>query len=361
MSRVLVATAADDVAEPDSEVTVALVAPDDGSWAVGDPGSATVRVADAGARAASVLAQGRRDGAAALLRRHAQRFSQLTSDAALGRLDGSREASTLGVDADDDGVTANGDAAMALLSGWDGWISMRYSDLGGSADGSVWDVYAGADRLGADGRTVYGGLIGYEPGRVTSKGAQLEADHVQLGLYGAHRLSGTLTVDGALGWGRGKGDLSLVGGRQPVTASHRSERFAVRGDLTGDVGWSGDGFLVEPQVGVLYAQEDLDALTDSAGGVAPEERLWLARLGFGPKVTWSQGDRAVHGKLRVNLDAHNLDASGDDREEVSALLELGHRWQIDARNALDLSGSVDGLGADGFSSMSFGLTYEAQF
>ena len=347
--------------ESDSEVTVA-VSPGGGYQVHPENNplsSATVTVVDAGE--VSVLAEGRRVGAASLLRRHVQRFSQLTSDVALGRLDGDPRTSTVDVDVGDGGVSANGDVAMALPSGWDGWASVRYSKLNGSADGSVWDVYAGADRLGADGRTAYGVLLGYEPGRVTAEGVRLEAGHVQLGLYGAHRLSETLTVDGAVGWGRGKGDLSLVEGA-PVTASYRSERIAVRGDLTGDFGWGGEGLRVEPQIGLLYAEEGLDAFTDSTGSEAPEERLWLARLGLGPKVTWSLGEGGtMHGKLRVNLDAHNLDSDEGRTEEVSASLEVGHRWRIDKGSTLDLSAGFDGLGSGWFSSGTVGLRYEARF
>ncbi len=356
-----VKTANDGSTEPNSEVTVAVLPGGDSYHVhpVDNPlSSATVEVVDAGE--VSVLAQGRRVGAASLLRRHVQRFSQLTSDVALGRLDGGHRTSTVDVDVGDGGVTANGDVTVALLSGWDGWASVRYSKLDGSADGSVWDVYAGADRLGADGRTAYGVLLGYEPGRVTAEGVRLEAEHVQLGLYGAHRLNETLTVDGAVGWGRGKGDLSLVEGA-PVTASYRSERIAVRGDLTGDFGWGGEGLRVEPQIGLLYAEEGLDAFTDSVGSEAPEERLWLGRLGLGPKVTWSLGNGTMHGKLRVNLDAHNLESDGGRTEDVSASLELGHRWRIDKGSSLDLSAGFDGLGSDWFSSGTVGLRYEARF
>ena len=353
-----VTTADDGIAEPDSRVTVA-VSQGDGSYEVGDPGSATVTVADAGG--GSVLAQGRHVGAASLLRRHVQRFSQLTSDVALGRLEGNARTSTGDVRVDRDGVAATGDVTVDLPSGWDGWASFRYSRLGGSLDGDVWDVYAGADYLGADGLAAYGALIGYEPGLVTSDGVRLEAGHVQLGVYGARRLSDALTLDGALGWGRGEGDLALVGGSYPVTASYRSERFVVRGDLTGDFGWGGDNLRVEPQIGLLYAQENLDAFTDSLGGATPSDRLWLARVGLGPKLTWSRAGSTTHGKLRVNLDAHNLEAPGDDREEVSASLELGHRWRIDERSSFDIAVSFDGLGSDWFASNSFGLTYEIQF
>ena len=143
-----VTTADDGIAEPDSRVTVS-VSRGDGSYEVGDPGSATVTVADAGGD--SVLAQGRQIGAASLLRRHVERFSQLTSDVALGRLEGNARTSTGDVRVDQDGVAATGVAAVGLLSGWDGWTNFRYSRLSGSSDGDVWDVYAGADYLSMDG------------------------------------------------------------------------------------------------------------------------------------------------------------------------------------------------------------------
>ena len=147
----------------------------------------------------------------------------------------------------------------------------------------------------------------------------------------------------------------------PVTASYDSERLLVRGDLTGDFGWGGAVLRVEPQLGLLYAEETLDGFTDDMGGVAPSERLWLARLGLGPKLTWSLENAVTHARVRVNLDSHNLGRTDETRERVSALLELGHRRQIDDRGSLELSAAVDGLGSSRFVSLSFGLKYELKF
>ena len=97
------------------------------------------------------------------------------------------------------------------------------------------------------------------------------------------------------------------------------------------------------------------------GGATPSDRLWLARAGLGPKLTWSRPNSATLGKLRMNLDANDLEALGDDREDVSVSLELGHCWQIDERSSLDVAVGFDGLGSDWFTSNSFGLTYELQF
>ena len=353
-----VATGSDGVAGPDSEVTAAL-AGGDGSYAVGRPDSATVAVSDGGGE--SLLAEGRRLGAASLLRRHVQRFSQLTSVAALAGLEGVRPPSTANLRTDGDGLAASGDFGLDLPSGWDGWGSVRYSKLAEATDGGVRDFYMGGSRLGADGRSVYGALVGFESAPVTSRGVRLDATHTHLGLYGARRFGEALTLDGALGWGRGDHDLSLVGGLYPVEATHRSTRLVARGDLTGDFGWGTAGLRIEPQLGLLYAGEDLDAFTDTLGGVARGERLWLTRLGFGPKLTWRRGIGATRARLRVNFDAHNLGPSGEDREEMSAELEVGHRRRLGARGSLDLSAGVDGLGSDWFSSTSFGLTYEGAF
>jgi len=330
-----------------------------GSYELGRRVSATVVIVDAGG--ASVLAKGRRLGAASLLRRHVQRFSQLSSDMALGRLERRRDGSTLDIRASEAGVTVDGDLTFELRSGWEGWGSLRYSRLSGSAEGAVWDFYAGADYRSADGRMVYGALIGYEPGRVTSDGVELEARYIQVGLYGARRLSETLTLDGALGWGRGRNDLSLVESAYPVTASYRSDRFVVRSDLTGDFGWGGGSLRVAPQIGILYAQERLGSFTDSVGGVAGGDQLWLARIGFGPQLTWSLPKSTTHARLRVNMDAHNLEASGERREEISAAFELGHQWRFTEDSSLDLSASFDGLGAGWFSSNTLGLQYQLNF
>ena len=97
-----------------SRVTVA-VAPMDGSYEVGRPDSATVAVA--ASAPASVLAQGRRDGAASLLRSHARRFSGLTSEVALRRL-GEGRAPPVETVAEDPEAVPDAAPRAVLLSVW---------------------------------------------------------------------------------------------------------------------------------------------------------------------------------------------------------------------------------------------------
>ena len=354
-----VATVDDGADEPDSVVRVALME-DTATPARYGLGAASRAAVTVLAGDVSRLRDGRRAGAAALLRRHVQRFSQLTSDVALGRLEGGRGPSDVDVHVTNETRKGQAELSFGLRGGWEGWSSLRYSRLGGTADGEVWDAYFGADYRSGDGRSVYGMLLGYEPGRVTSEGVLLDARHVHLGFYGARRLSETLIFDGAVGWGRGWNDLSMAFGPEALTASYRSERLTARGDLTGDFGWGSGPLRVAPQIGLLYAEERLGAFTDSVGGAAEADELWLARVGFGPRLTWTLTDSVTHMRLRVNLDAHNLDQSGARREEVSAAFEAGHGWQIDERSSLDLSGSVDGLGSGWFSSGSLGVQYQRQ-
>ena len=102
-----VATTEDRAHEPDSRVTVAVS--EGAGYAVGEPGSATVSVADSSR--VSVLTPGRRGGASALLRRHADRFSQLTSDLTLGRLQARR--APVADARDDEAMAAVGVAGIA--------------------------------------------------------------------------------------------------------------------------------------------------------------------------------------------------------------------------------------------------------
>lgn len=130
---------------------------------------------------------------------------------------------------------------------------------------------------------------------------------------------------------------------------------------TGDVGWGGGGLRVEPQLDLLYAQEALDGFIDSLGHDAPSEQLRRVRLGFGPKVTWELDESTTFGTLRVNLESHNLESAEDRSKDISASLELGHRWEIDGARVLDLSAHVDGLGMGWFTSLSLGLRYVMEF
>ncbi len=84
-----VATVDDGADEPDSVVRVALME-DTATPARYGLGAASRAAVTVLAGDVSRLRDGRRAGAAALLRRHVQRFSQLTSDVALGRLEGGR-------------------------------------------------------------------------------------------------------------------------------------------------------------------------------------------------------------------------------------------------------------------------------
>ena len=259
-------------------------------------------------------------------------------------------------------MVADSEVRTGLPLGLEGWGSFRYSMLNHAADEGVWDLYAGADYL--FGNTVFGFLAGYEPGRLTSEGVRLEAEHVQFGLYGGHRLGGALILDAAAGYGRGAGELSLPGGSgRPVTATYDSDRLAIRIGVTGDFGWGGDSWRIEPQLELLHTEEDLGAFTDSLGAVAPADRLWLTRLGFGPRLVWTRGNSTTRANLRANLDTHSLGSEDATAEanQWSGAIQLGHGWQPHDRISLDFSGSYDGLGSEWFSSSSLGLNLRWRF
>ena len=162
-----VATVDDRSPEPDSLVTAA-VSEGGGSYEAGRPGSATVVVADGGGP--SVLGEGRRSGAASLLRRHVERFSRLTSDLALGRLDEGRRAASSDAGADGEGAVSDGAAAGGSPSVRadggvkDGGAAGRGARTPGGAAGTGTvrggESGAGGDALAADGGVKDGGAAG---------------------------------------------------------------------------------------------------------------------------------------------------------------------------------------------------------
>ncbi len=295
----------------------------------------------------SGLTEARRESAATLLRRYADRFASISSGAALTRLQGLAPPTTVNaqISALSHKVDAGWTGEGAKDSGWSGWSRLFYGWVEGPGDGAVYDLYLGVDWRAPDGRYVIGGLLGHEGAdlRLDDGEGRFRSQISMIGIYGATYLSDALILDGALAYGFGRPELSQDG----VTAKYETERFTIRADLTGGISWSEGAVVVEPQAGVLHVWERLGAFTDSKDASGAAETLRLTRLGFGPRLTWALPRGTFTGRARLNWDWHNLDGDGDKVSDISASLDARLRYHLEGGLSAEFFGAADGIGLSG--------------
>ena len=301
--------------------------------------------------AESILEAPRREEATVLLRRHVDRFASVSSEAALGRLQGLAPPTTVNaqISARSHKLDASWTDDRAKDSGWAGWSRLFYGWVEGPGDGTVYDLYLGVDWRAPDGRYVIGGLLGHEGAdlRLDDGGGRFRSRITQVGVYGATYLSDALILDGALAYGFGRPELSMVEGGNEVRAKYDTKRFTIRADLTGGISWSEGAVVVEPQVGVLHVQEKLGAFTDSTGAPGAAETLRLTRLGVGPRLTWALPNGVFTGRARLNWDRHNLEGDGDKVSDLSASLDARLRYDLEGGLSAEFFGAADGIGLSG--------------
>ena len=332
-------TAIDD----DNDETIIISATHDGAAL----GSVTITIIDDD----SALGVPRNKMAAIMLRRHADRFPEVSSAAALGRLLGLAQPTTVNAQfsARSHKVDASWADEGAKDSGWAGWSRLFYGWFEGPGDGTVYDLYLGVDWRAPDGRYVIGGLLGHEGAnlRLDDGGGRFRSQISLIGLYGATYLSEMLILDGALAYGFGSPEVSQGEGDNEVRAKYDTERFTIRADLTGGISRHEGAVVIEPQLGVLHVRERLGAFVDSNGSQAAAETLRLTRLGFGPRLTWALPGGVFIGRARVNWDRHNLDGDGDQVSDISASLDARLRYDLDGGLSAELFGAADGIGLSG--------------
>ena len=299
----------------------------------------------------SGLTEARRESAAILLIRHADRFPEVSSSAALTRLQGLAPPTTVNaqISARNHKLDASWNGDGAKDSGWAGWSRLFYGWVEGPGDGAVYDLYLGVDWRAPDGRYVIGGLLGHDGAnlRLDDGEGRFRSQISMIGIYGATYLNDALILDGALAYGFGRPKLSMVEGGDRVTAEYDTERFTIRADLTGGISWSEGAVVVEPQAGVLYVRERLGAFTDSTGAPGAAETLRLTRFGVGPRLTWALPNGVFTGRARLNWDRHNLDGDGDKVSDISASLDARLRYHLEGGLSAEFFGAADGIGLPG--------------
>lgn len=304
----------------------------------------------------SALSAPRREGAAAALRYHIDRFQRLSSSIAMSRLESerARELQASGVDGIDQFSFVSGFSDTASRSV--AWGAMSYGRIAGDVDGKIVDGYAGFDVLGSTGNHVLGWMVGYEDVDAEVGEADYDSGHFQTGTYGAFRFGEDMVFDGAITWGTGHPKVRAG----TVQAKSRSERMVMRADLTGGLEWQFADVSVESQVGALYARQNLKEFRDSGGATGPSDRVSVGRLQAGALMRWTFRNVRFTGNPRLYWDNHRF---GEERQRDLAM-SMGGRASIDtvALGEVNVHGAVDGIGIAGhYRSYILGIEFKRSF
>ena len=344
----------------------------------------------------SVLADVRRAGSFAMLRRSSDRFSRLTGDIVSSRLRGGRFSNVnensgfrttvrefaggLRGTRSPDGpnkLGLKGGADPAGKGGWDVWVSVNGAKLSGVAEGSVFDIYAGVDTIVAPGILI-GVLASYEAGDLETSGTGdlpgegaytggFDSKGYSVGAYAGLRLLDDLTLDLAGSYGRLSPEISAVfrddGNKdEAITGAYEARRMLLSGHLTGRAVFG--NLLLSPQVGLIYARENQDGFTDSTNAEALAATLEFARIEFGTTLAYDFDLKPEHGAMGVTLTAtgrSDFIRPDDVANQYSLAVRLGLEWVNTAGLSFRLEGGTDGIGLDDYESYDANATVTVPF
>ncbi len=325
----------------------------------------------------SVLADVRRIGSFALLRRNSDRFARLTGDVVGARLNGGRFSRVT----ENESVRAT---AHELAGGhntgsandkqdWNVWISAAGAKLRGDADGTASDVYVGADYTVVPG-LVIGVLGSYELGDLKTKGfgdlpgeggyaGRFDSKGWSVGAYLGARLLDDLVFDVAGSYGQFSPEVSAMfqQGRK-ITGTYDAGRYLVSGHFTGRAAYG--NLVVSPQVGFLYAREEQDSFTDSSNAVARRDTLELGRAEIGTTFTYDFGFMPEFGALGATVTATgraDIVSPDETSKKASAAVRLGLEWQSTFGFAMKLDGGLDGIGLGGYEAYDGSVSFKVDF
>ncbi len=172
----------------------------------------------------------------------------------------------------------------SIRQGLDVWVEGHYTSYDDDSgtinrDGDVGIVYVGADKLITT-NTLVGLMIQYDwADEESAQNTDVDGNGWMFGPYMSTRLGKSLFFDLRAAWGESDNDSNSNG----VTGSFDTERWLVRGNLTGN--WQRGNWRFTPSVGITYAEEDIDSFTDSNGTFNASNTVELGRLTFGPEIS----------------------------------------------------------------------------
>ena len=252
----------------------------------------------------------------------------------------------------------NGDASTSGYStpAWNAWIKGNWNIYDGTNfDGHTIDVMAGLDYRYSD-TTIIGLLGGYGVSDfdVVSSGADgsFKGDSYSFGPYIGMKLSEHIKFKALAAYTFS--DYANASGT--TNGEFDAHRATIMAELTGT--WNYDAFFVSPGIRFVYAQENQDGYTDSAGTTHSSLVIRAGRISIGPKIGYThkyQDGGSFRPWLALNGE---YDFSNQDIEasaglpDLSDVLSARFKAGFDATTAtgisLSLQGNVSGIGSDQF-------------
>ena len=224
------------------------------------------------------------------------------------------------------------------------------------ADMSPWDNY------------VFGVAIGYDTTDIDTEfnNGQQDLDALTIVPYLAIGLSEALDVDFNLSMDMSTGystvdidQFSVTGGVR-VTSSTSSDRFFWATNI--NAGQEMGDFYVSGRAGILYAVDEVDGFTDSAGTTVGDIRSELGRITAGGGISYLWGDSFepfVDAVYRYDYSLTESTVAGHPNDDTDIQVSMGLNYFGDS-----WSGSISydrTFGRDDFDENSIGLTIRGDF
>ena len=250
---------------------------------------------------------------------------------------------------------------------FDIWIDMKFASFRDKAKGiQDLDGHFGILTLGADyvisSNFLAGISVQYDSMSQSSESklAEVSGQGWMAGPYATVRLSDNLFLQGRAAWGRSSNEVSPF---MTYTDAFSTQRWLVSSTLTGR--WGAGPWTFQPSASLSYIEDVSESFADTFGAVIPEVTTQLGQAKAGPEVSYRYqlGNTFVvephagaqliwnfgGGTTSDLFGPVNGDNAGPDG--VRGRAEVGLRATVNGGIGLDVSGSYDGIGSDGYSAI----------
>jgi outer membrane autotransporter protein len=251
---------------------------------------------------------------------------------------------------------------VSRSNAFDVWIEGKYASFSNSDSGADLDGHFGLLTIGADyvvsPKLLLGALVQFDSmsEHSDSLATDVSGNGWMAGPYATLRLSDHLFLQARAAWGQSSNEVSPF---LTYTDNFDSTRWLVSSALTGY--WTSGPWSFKPLLSATYMEDTADSYVDTFGAVIPEvtSRLGQAKAGAEVGYRHTLGNGLVlepHAGLQVIWNfADDTDAAGFGPIDpdnagpagVRGRAELGLRATTESGISLDVSGSYDGIGADG--------------